>query len=100
VALRGDNIDLRGGSIYPWVENADGRWHRTAAALPVGSAWQTTSVLLADTPSEWTRTYDRNGTNPVLVLETVTSFGFSFLGFPRDDPPTGVVCLDDVVLRA
>lgn len=88
--LRGDNLDLKGGHCHFWVENEYGRWHRTANNLVIGTtSWENQSITLDATPANWTRTYDRYGTSPSLNLSIISSWGFSFIGFPRGVPVTG-----------
>jgi hypothetical protein len=100
VDLRIKALDLRGGSIHAWIENADGRWHQTLQPLQAGITWTSNRVLMTDTENEWVNTYDRNGTNPAVSLDNVTSFGMSFLYFPRDDAPTGRIEFDNVSFEA
>ena len=93
-------MDLKGADCFFWVENNDGRWHRTANPLAIGNGeWEDNIITLDATPGSWTCTYDRNGNDPSLDLTKITSFGFSFIGFPLGDKVTGLLKLDHFYIK-
>ncbi len=100
-SLKGLNLDMKGGNCYFWIETAAGRWHKTATpVIPGVGVYNGSSVDLTTNPADWTRTYDRYQTNPPLNLASVTSFGFSFIGFPRDNPCTGQLHMDYFAIKS
>jgi len=105
VALRGDALDLKGGSVYFWVlgEGRTTRWHLTTSPLDVadGQWGSLQSVTLANDESLWHRSWSWNASNPASldqVLRSADSYGFSFVGFSEE--VTGTFSMDQLSLVA
>jgi len=105
VSLRGDALDLKGGSVYFWVLGHGGgttRWHLTTSPLDVADGeWDSLqSVILANDESLWHRSWawENNPASLDQVLRSADSYGFSFVGFSEE--VTGRFSMDQLSLVA
>ncbi len=87
--LRGDKLDLKGGTCLFWIVSSfphSNRWHLTASPLSIGQdKWEEPdSITITDTPGHWHNSFCREQTyKPTLdkALKMTTSFGISFVNF-------------------
>jgi hypothetical protein len=104
VYLRGDNLDLKGGSVYFWALNGvEGtRYHLLSSPLTIteGSWGVQQSVVLANDEYLWHRSWSRDPANPAsldFVLSQCDSYGFSFIGFSEE--VTGRFSMDEFQIK-
>jgi hypothetical protein len=95
--LRGESLNLLGASVYFWLLDKNGRWHKTSSPLRVGEGtWLKNSVYIDPNASEqngWHNSW--NYSEKVRLDPTnIRSFGISFTGFPQGEPATGKIALD------
>lgn len=99
--LRGDQLDLKGSSIYFWILGRQ-RYHFIAHPLNfTEGAWgKKLTFRLINDESLWHRSYfgyPRNSEKETLDynLKYVESYGFSFVGFPQNVKVTGKLSIDE-----
>jgi hypothetical protein len=100
VYLRGDNLDLKGASVYFWAYGQSSRWHLTSRPLSVSQgAWGTKETfVLTDNESLWHNSWHSASLDSVLA--SCDSFGFSFVGFPYSQEVTGKFSMDELTIGA
>ena len=104
VYLRGDNLDLKGASIYFWALSNHGpgtRWHYIAKPLSIlqGSWGQRQTFQLINDESLWHRSWSWDPSHPTSldgVLRNCDSYGFSFVGFSSE--VTGRFLMDEFLI--
>lgn len=102
VSLKGSGLDLKGAKVYFWVMVNSTRFHYVAFPLDVtNDAWTTSTFPIRENTALWNVSWAGNGQAESLgnVLNAGLSYGFSFVGFPDGDVPTGSLLLDDFSIR-
>lgn len=104
VALRGDNLNLRGAKCYFWALNGKNgtRWHFTGKPLPIAlGKWnKPVNFILENDEKLWHRSWSRHPDKPASldhVLHECDSYGFSFVGF--SDEVTGKFSMDELEIH-
>ncbi len=104
VYLRGDDLDLKGGTCLFWVLNhkSGTRWHYAANPLTIfRGGWGPKQQLeLANDASLWNMSWSRDPKNPAsldAVLSDADSYGFSFVGFLSE--VTGTIRMDELAIE-
>ena len=94
-SLRGDDLDLKGGSCFFWILTQtpfSTRWHYMDKPLDISrEKWEKPQkIILRDEPSLWHRSFHKGSGQPHGLSQTLgrcMSYGFSFTGF--NEKPTG-----------
>ncbi len=104
VALRGDNLDLKGARCYFWaVDSQIGtRWHYTSKPLPIAQGkWaKPVTFVLENDEKLWHRSWARHPDKPASldhVLRECDSYGFSLAGFSGE--VTGKFSMDELEIH-
>jgi hypothetical protein len=97
--LRGENLDLKGGSLYFWVlVGGKARFHRVDQPLELnGSEWTHFNVAVGVDGNGWHRSWSRG--NEKVEFEQalgLESFGISIVGFRHAETPSGILAIDEV----
>lgn len=93
--LRGENLDLKGGHIRPWLLDLYGRWWKTqnqpVLVAPEGQ-WSDVQEVVIGTYLDWTRSFEISPP-PIHAVYTdlIQSWGIGFRGFSAK--PTGRIGL-------
>ena len=103
VQLRGDNLKLSGAQCYFWAHTSGTRWHCVGrpVAIADGSWGEPTSFALESDESLWNKSWVRDPkieASLETVLSSVTSYGFSFVGFTHE--PTGKLSMGRFEIRS
>ena len=97
--LRGDGLDLKGASAYFWVVDSHGRSHQRDIPLNIGDGtWAFNSVNMGFLQQGWEASWNYlPGSTPNFF--SILSFGIAFVGFPLGVEVTGVLGLDEFVIK-
>lgn len=92
--LRGDGLDLKGGSLTFWILSDYQRWHNTNTVPTVSEgSWTSFELLIVDNDAHWHNSWLNNPGSDTpdltVALGATNSYGVAFIGFSSE--PTGAI---------
>lgn len=102
VCFKGDNLDLKGSKVYFWAMVNSTRFHYTRFPLEVGDGeWACNDIKIIDDIHLWHQSWVGKEKGEALgnILNSGKSYGFSLVGFPYGDIPTGTFSMDNFIVQ-
>lgn len=98
-SIKGESLDIGNANLYFWIL-AKQRYHLISYPITINNNEWTSHRIIINDESNFIQSYygyPNNSLEETLSynLSNVDSYGFSFIGFKKDQPVTGAILMKD-----